>query len=202
MNRVYLTVPFEEKEQAKRLGARWDNKRRQWYAPDDASVNVFKAWLSQDSPDGMDQILVEVTSIAETFQTCWKCSRNIPVISLASDCHHYFDTPWEPFPLLFSCVTSVPEAVKDCLKTYPSFHPSFSKSLGLSHWRNNCPKCHAAQGDNFLYGEPGDPFFPTTSFEAELVTLRQLGCAPASITCLMVVGQPADLIFEYARRVQ
>ncbi len=60
MNRVYLTVPFEEKAQAKHLGARWDNGRRQWYVPETASLNLFAAWVSPETPEGMDQVLVEV----------------------------------------------------------------------------------------------------------------------------------------------
>jgi hypothetical protein len=33
IERVYLSVPFSEKEEAKRLGARWDGGARLWYAP-------------------------------------------------------------------------------------------------------------------------------------------------------------------------
>jgi hypothetical protein len=33
-NRVYFDIPFHEKDEAKGMGARWDNDRRCWYAPD------------------------------------------------------------------------------------------------------------------------------------------------------------------------
>lgn len=32
-DKTFLDVPFAEKDEAKRLGARWDSARRQWYAP-------------------------------------------------------------------------------------------------------------------------------------------------------------------------
>lgn len=32
-NRVWLDVPFGEKDEAKALGARWDAGARRWYAP-------------------------------------------------------------------------------------------------------------------------------------------------------------------------
>lgn len=32
--RVYLDVPYDEKDKAKRAGARWDSGKRQWYYPD------------------------------------------------------------------------------------------------------------------------------------------------------------------------
>jgi len=31
--RAYVDVPFAEKDEAKRLGARWDMAERRWYAP-------------------------------------------------------------------------------------------------------------------------------------------------------------------------
>lgn len=43
-SRVWLTVPFAEKDLAKRLGARWDNDRRQWYADARESIAPFRTW--------------------------------------------------------------------------------------------------------------------------------------------------------------
>ncbi len=34
MNRIYLEVPFSEKEQAKQMGAKWDAHHRMWYVPE------------------------------------------------------------------------------------------------------------------------------------------------------------------------
>ena len=31
--KVYLAVPFSDKEEAKQLGAKWDGNTKQWYAP-------------------------------------------------------------------------------------------------------------------------------------------------------------------------
>ncbi len=41
-HRIYLRVPYEEKEEAKQLGARWDPDRKQWYVPPAMTVNVSK----------------------------------------------------------------------------------------------------------------------------------------------------------------
>jgi hypothetical protein len=35
-DRVYFTIPFDDKDDAKALGARFDGTRRLWYAPDTA----------------------------------------------------------------------------------------------------------------------------------------------------------------------
>jgi hypothetical protein len=40
-----LNVPFAEKEEAKRLGARWDAKSKKWYAPLGTDLAPFSRWL-------------------------------------------------------------------------------------------------------------------------------------------------------------
>ncbi|MBN2646482.1 MAG: exodeoxyribonuclease VII large subunit [Thiotrichales bacterium] len=44
---IYLDVPFAQKEQAKKLGARWDPLQRKWYVPENLSNNLasFSLWL-------------------------------------------------------------------------------------------------------------------------------------------------------------
>ena len=45
VKRVYLNVPYREKEQAKQLGASWDRQCKQWYIPSGHNVDTFAAWL-------------------------------------------------------------------------------------------------------------------------------------------------------------
>ena len=42
---IILKVPYAEKDQAKALGARWNNERKVWYVPDGAVVAPFKQWM-------------------------------------------------------------------------------------------------------------------------------------------------------------
>ena len=59
--RVYINVPFAEKEQAKGLGAKWDKERRSWYVPEDLGVEAaernFKKWM--DVPKELSRSDVE-----------------------------------------------------------------------------------------------------------------------------------------------
>lgn len=41
-----LHVPYEDKELAKKLGARWDRERKQWYAPAGTDLEPLSPWLS------------------------------------------------------------------------------------------------------------------------------------------------------------
>lgn len=41
----YLTVPYEEKEEAKGLGARWDPQQQSWYLPPEIERAPFAKWM-------------------------------------------------------------------------------------------------------------------------------------------------------------
>jgi len=49
--RTNLKVPFAEKEEAKKLGARWDAARKIWYVDDKADLTPFAKW-APSSHDG------------------------------------------------------------------------------------------------------------------------------------------------------
>jgi hypothetical protein len=44
--RVNLQVSFEEKDEAKRLGARWDPARKTWYLQDVEDLTPFMHWIA------------------------------------------------------------------------------------------------------------------------------------------------------------
>lgn len=43
---TYIHCPYEEKDAAKALGARWDVSKRMWYVPDSLDISLFKQWLN------------------------------------------------------------------------------------------------------------------------------------------------------------
>ncbi|PVX09775.1 DUF5710 domain-containing protein, partial [Campylobacter jejuni] len=47
--KTYLYVPFEEKESAKKAGAKWDKEAKMWYAPKGTDLKNFNQWLNQSS---------------------------------------------------------------------------------------------------------------------------------------------------------
>ena len=38
--RIYLNVPFGEKDEAKKMGARWESSKKRWYVNDDNKHKV------------------------------------------------------------------------------------------------------------------------------------------------------------------
>lgn len=47
--RIWLRVPFSEKDKAKAQGARWDQERKFWWAKDDGKLRRFMRWLPKGS---------------------------------------------------------------------------------------------------------------------------------------------------------
>lgn len=43
--KIYLAVPYKEKDLAKANGAKWDGKAKSWYAPEGSDVSKFERWL-------------------------------------------------------------------------------------------------------------------------------------------------------------
>lgn len=47
--RVYLEVPFSEKEAAKAAGAKWDGQKKSWYAPEGSDLTQLEKWMPTES---------------------------------------------------------------------------------------------------------------------------------------------------------
>lgn len=50
-----LNTPYAEKNQAKALGAKWDNANKTWYAPAGLDLNRFEKWLVQDRQNAQER---------------------------------------------------------------------------------------------------------------------------------------------------
>jgi hypothetical protein len=46
-SKIYLNVPFAQKDQAKALGARWDAVQKKWHVPADKEIALFAKWRSE-----------------------------------------------------------------------------------------------------------------------------------------------------------
>ena len=58
--RMNLKVPFAEKDEAKKLGARWDAARKLWYVEDDSRLPLLARWsptphVATDGPAARQQ---------------------------------------------------------------------------------------------------------------------------------------------------
>lgn len=48
--RIYLNVPFSEKDEVKNAKGRWDNDKKQWYYLSDQDSSAFSKWFAAEQP--------------------------------------------------------------------------------------------------------------------------------------------------------
>ncbi|MDO9046877.1 MAG: DUF5710 domain-containing protein [Methylobacter sp.] len=46
-SKIYLNVPFAQKDEAKTLGARWDAIKKKWFVPADKDITLFARWQTE-----------------------------------------------------------------------------------------------------------------------------------------------------------
>lgn len=46
LKRIYLSVPYNEKDIVKYLGAKWDGYAKIWYVPSNVDPNLFSRWFT------------------------------------------------------------------------------------------------------------------------------------------------------------
>lgn len=69
--RLNLKVPFAEKDEAKKLGARWDPARKIWYVPAGVDASAFSRWQptadnETSAPKGAGSPKMEAASSVRT----------------------------------------------------------------------------------------------------------------------------------------
>ena len=48
---IFLNCPFNEKDECKALGAKWDPERKRWYVPDGIDASSFQKWIESDKKE-------------------------------------------------------------------------------------------------------------------------------------------------------
>ncbi|HVS41182.1 MAG TPA: DUF5710 domain-containing protein [Candidatus Dormibacteraeota bacterium] len=143
-----LDVLFEEKDEAKRRGARWDSAARSWYAPPGADLGRFREWLPPVLPGG-PRCKVRVLALR---QTCWKCrTETHAIVALMVDAHDLPRPSSDPGLVWFS---DVAEALSVVLKPGALRHIGagplrrrLSRSAGTAYVSNGCRECDALLGN-------------------------------------------------------
>jgi hypothetical protein len=197
---VFLDVPYSEKDEVKRLGARWNPAERKWYVPEGRSLEPFTKWLPKPNEGSGLQISAPIY-LVESSSICWSCGSETPVIALAVDrLYGVSADSEEKCLLLLSSIENLPgELAKLLEQRYAFFRKRYSKTAGVRYFMNHC-SCGAPLGDFFLHSEPGGAFFPTSVEEVENIILHELPVSgPFNVEANCGQAYP-DLIGTYARR--
>lgn len=187
IEKLYLNVPYSEKDQAKGLGAKWDPQKKLWYIPAGIDHVHFAQWMIENNIDKSEcNIRSKGFYIVESFEPCWKCKLITPVFSFLLPEYHqtkeYEDEDdddnncmtWQDrnYKTIISFVDFVsPNCVETINKLTTSFYLDFSKQNSASYYMNHCQNCASKLGDFYMHSEPGGAFMPMTPKDAELIKL-------------------------------
>lgn len=182
-SRLYLNVPYSEKDEAKSLGARWNPERKEWYVDNSKIYHLFEKWYYNQEANG---ILHDYIYIATTNRTCFKCNNQTQVIALASPDSTYIDEDGgiiEENSMDFFCyINYLPENLSKFLKEKYNFYYEYSNHTKSFYYGNHCNHCGSLQGENYLHNEIDGVFNVLNMFinkNAKNITLYRLNLSEA-----------------------
>jgi hypothetical protein len=190
MSRIDLQVPFNEKEEARRLGARWDPAQKVWYVPANVDPAPLQKWHPRPLTPNMRASLF---FLATTTRDCWRCAAVARVVALVLPAGHEdfyvgddpADDHWQESaePVVLSYVRYLTEPVAARLRPLaPHYRIDFSQTTGTSYWMNHCEHCAAKLGDFDTICEYGVAFSPLTTEQAAGICLEEIA-EPFSTSC-------------------
>lgn len=186
MPRINLSVPYSEKDAAKRLGARWDTTEKVWYIPHGIKTTGFEKWLPLASKADVYEIISDSYIVMHTRKPCWSCGSSTGVygfmlppmhkaLRLVRGDHggHTHELIEEPdYPAIVSQITRLAPSVADRMgQDSKHYRPGRSETLQSTYWMNHCEHCGQKQGDFHLFEEPGGAFDVTDIASAEGIRL-------------------------------
>lgn len=186
--RLYLDVPYQEKDRAKALGAKWDAKVKKWYTDAERKQYVkFAPWILNDGDEAY--IATDYLHIIEGRRACWKCKKQTRVIGLGiGEYVHIYDDgrrpryeigedyldPGEEVHLAWTDrEEEIPPKLLRYLKKNYSVKTGYSKTAGTC-FANHCDCCGAIQGNWFLFGEPDSPLSSDVYGTELIIRMEQL----------------------------
>lgn len=157
---IKLDVPYQEKDEAKSLGARWNPELRAWTIEDDQDPGPFAKWLPKE-PDF--NVRADTYSVVRGHTNCWKCGQTTDVFGVRIDSgSHLIDGEHEELEggmLLYVEALSGDLEQRLSEMTEGRLRKDYSKTTDSSYIMNHCRHCGAKQGDHPLHNEIDGPFY-------------------------------------------
>lgn len=164
--RTYLYVPFADKNEAKKLGARWDPEGRAWYVPPGVPIAPFKRWFRAPLPaEGplhlelhtaernhdelvyLAQVRPPVGVVLMSYE-CWQCHQYAPAFYGLAEGGGLLLVDALYWPDVIEQIGSFRKRKE--LLPFGTVKPRLSKTLGRSIVSQGCSRCDSIFGSHFL----------------------------------------------------
>lgn len=168
-----LNVSYNQKDEAKLLGARWNPNEKAWMAPGNTyeEYRRFEKWI-----DGTNIVTKELY-IVEATRKCWKCGKETPVICFGVRDWYDRELNGESFHSwkFVSVLSRLPEEIFSYIKDNFNFKLKYSNSLRQKYYANCCKWCDSLQGNNYLFGEVLEsPFYINDIASAQKLIMHRI----------------------------
>ena len=187
IDKIYLNVPYEEKDEAKKYGAKWDKEAKLWYTDGYNAQFGIEKWIPTLN------IITPLYLLLDTKE-CFRCKKITDIIAFSSK--HCFDLSTiieelyekyddmsaeeiilmkikeynndilemeqhddtEYYSLYSRLDFNMNITLKNIIKEkFPFYHLGKSKIGGI-YIANHCEYCKMIQGDNYIFNEPSGNF--------------------------------------------
>ncbi len=166
--KIYLNVPFKEKDEARKLGAKWDAKIKKWYYSGKIENFInFGKWIMNEKQSSCI-IACENLCILEGRRSCYRCGETTRIIGLGLCEHAYLGRDGEDYfinapdfnsredeLLRLAWVDSekdIPPLLLSYLKSNYNVKTGYSNLVGRC-FANHCDSCGSIQGNHYLFSE-------------------------------------------------
>lgn len=190
--KIYLNVPFSQKDDAKKIGARWDNEKKQWWIFEGtASPDKYTQWVGElPTKSGLptlpptptdeelsSRFLIAPIWLSQSYTHCWKCGESTVVHCLTASGMGGKENEEDGFGIvnISNLKAVVSQIAAEIKKFAPNYHIGFSKTLNGHFFINHCQQCNSNQGDFFLHNEPGGAFFSMAASAVERIKIATSG---------------------------
>ena len=176
---LILNVPYNEKDDAKSLGARWNPIIKKWYVKDKKDYHKFIHWIERYG----NIVIIDELYLIEGVKKCFRCGKETRVIGFGIDKHLSIDGLFEIEnnnyddneikEILYDKmleinqddihivgpIDPIPEPLMEYIQNKYNYKLRYSKTTHISSICNCCDNCDVLQGDFFLFSEVDSPFF-------------------------------------------
>jgi len=159
--RVDLQVPFNARDDAKKLGAHWDTHREVWFVPAGVDPGPFGRWLPIEP-----KVNVRSSSyfIAQGSRPCLKCGKLTRVYAfllppsheiLIVDGEDEAKDAWDQYDIVASVDYAgylLPSVAEQMKALSPHFRQDHVRSMAAPRWMNHCEHCGMKRNLEHLHG--------------------------------------------------
>ena len=184
INKIYLNISYDEKDEAKQYGAKWDKESKLWYTDGYGAKFGIEKWIPSLN------IIAPLFLLLETKE-CFRCKQITDIIAFSSNqcfelsslieelAEKYNDMTAEEIILMeikeynetildideneyYFLYSNLNYKLNNILKNiiqnkFPCYKLGKSK-LGGIYIANHCEHCSMIQGNHYIFGEPSGNF--------------------------------------------